>query len=543
MNKSEAWKKATKDMDFKHGTSNLVSDVVKRNAKLFGKGTAVVSKDRSDTFEELYRRTNCLGNGLRNMGVEEQDRVAMLSRNRTEFLECLFGVAACGAVGLPLNIRLAPPEMAFMINHGGAETLIYEEAFSETVNKLRPEIPNVKNYIGIGKAPAGVIGYEGLISSSSTEELELTIGEEDLFLLLYTSGATGRPKGVMINHRTMNMGSWEYWVRRFYTPKDFHLNLFPLFHSAGVVSSMGPFYSGGGQVLMEDMTPQAILEYIEKYKVTSMTLVPTLMVMVLAVPGIEKYDLTSMRDIEYGASPMRVETLREAMKFFANASFSSGLGSTETIGTPCSWLRYEDHVREGTPEQLKRLGSIGRIGGMSADIKLFDENNQEVKQGEVGEFCVRCPYIMSGYWKDPDATAEAFAGGYYHHGDMAYQDKDGYYYLVDRKKDMIVTGGENVYSQEVENVVFSHPAVMEVCVIGVPDEKWGEAIKALVKLRPGATATEEEIKNHCRGRIAGYKIPKSVDFVESIPMTSTGKVNKPLIREKYWAGHAKKIAG
>lgn len=539
---NEARKTAKVEQDYTHATNcNLVNDVARRNAVLFGEKVAVISRDRSDTFEEFYRRANCLGNGLRSLGVKEQDRVAILSRNRAECLECLFGTAACGAVGLPLNTRLADPELVYIINHGEAEILIYEEVFSERVKNISSQLPRIMNYVCMGSAPPESISYEDLISNSSTKEPELTINEDDLYLLLYTSGSTGKPKGVMINHRTMNAGSWEYWVRRNYQPTDFHLNLFPLFHAAGVVSSLAPFYSGGGQVLLEDITPERILECIEEDKVTSITLVPTLLVMILNTPGIEKYDLSSVRDIEYGASPMMVKTLRQAMQVFANANFSSGLGSTEDIGVPCTWLRYEDHVSEGTPEQLKRLGSIGRIGGMTTEIKLLDDNNQEVKQGEVGEFCIRVPFLMSGYWKDPEATEAAFSGGYFHHGDICYQDEDGYYYLVDRKKDMIITGGENVYSQEVEAVIFSHPAVLAVAVIGVPDEKWGEAVKAIVVCKENMKVSEEELKEYCRGKIAGYKIFKSVDFVESIPMTATGKINKPLLREKYGHGYDRKI--
>lgn len=541
-NSNYAWKKAKRVQDSRHATNcNLVNDVVRRNAVLFGEKVAVVSQEKSDTFEEFYRRANRLGNGLRSLGVKEQERVAILSRNRAEYLECLFGTAACGAVGLPLNIRLADPELVYVIKHGDAEILIYEEIFSEKVKNISSQLPKMVNYVCIGSASPGSISYEDLISNSSPKEPELTINEDDLYLLLYSSGSTGKPKGVMISHRTMNAGSWEYWLRRNYQPTDFHLNLFPLFHAAGVVSSLGPFYSGGGQVFLEDITSEKILKYIEEYRVTSITLVPTLMVMILNTPGIEKYDLSFVRDIEYGASPMRVKTLQQAMQVFPNAKFSTGLGSTETIGVPCTWLRYEDHVREGTPERLKKLGSIGRIGGMTTEIKLLDDNNQEVKQGEVGEFCVRAQFLMSGYWKDTVGTEAAFSGGFLHHGDMAYQDEDGYYYLVDRKKDMIITGGENVYSQEVEGFIFSHPAVQEVAIIGVPDEKWGEAVKAVVVCKGNMKVTEEELKEYCRGKIAGYKIPKSIDFVESIPMTATGKINKPLLREKYWQDYDRKI--
>ncbi|RLB08237.1 MAG: long-chain fatty acid--CoA ligase [Deltaproteobacteria bacterium] len=513
-----------------------VGTVLKMNALNFPDKLGCQDKHKTFTFKEWNERSCRLASSLKDMGVGYQERFAIIAYNRVEWMEIYAACAKGGQIAVPIMFRLAPPEIEYIINHSESKAFIVEEPFVETINSIRDKLPTIPKenfiYLGEGKAPNGYIHYEDVMAKGSAEEPDVMVDAADTWTFMYTSGTTGRPKGVVKTHESyiaqyllnnINMG-----VR----PTDKVMLVMPMCHVNSIFYSF-PYTYVTAPVMVYNMIsfdPEDLLKTIAEYKITFTSLVPTHYIMMLALPDEvkKKYDVSCIRQLLISSAPARKDLKLAIMDYFKNAELWEAYGSTEA--GLVTLLRPED--------QFKKLGSIGReIFGIDR-IKILDENGNEVPVGEIGELYSRTPQIFKEYWKDPEKTKEVFQGEWFTAGDMAKKDEDGYYYLVDRKANMIITGGENVYPSEVENVVGAHPAIKDVAVIGVPDPKWGEAVKAVVILHDGYTPSkelEQEIIEFCKGKIAGYKRPKSVDFIkdEEMPRTGTGKILHRVLRERY----------
>ena len=518
-----------------------VGDVIKMHAINIPDKIAIKDTFRQATFREWDERANRLADALSDLGVRKGDRFAILAYNCVEWMEIYAAAAKGGQITVPIMFRLAPPEIEYIINHSESKAFLVAAEFVEMVDGMRDRLPVPQEnyvYMGSGDVPSGYVHYEDFVGRGRLTPADVIVDSADIWNIMYTSGTTGRPKGVVRTHdgniaqyvlNNINMG-----VR----PDDKVMLVMPMCHINSIFYSFSYSYVGASCFVynMISFDPEDLLSTIDREKITFTSLVPTHYIMMLALPDEvkRKYDVSSIRQLLISSAPARKDTKLAIMDYFMNAELWEAYGSTEQ--GLMTLLRPED--------QMKKLGSIGKeIFGIDR-IKILDENRREVPDGDVGEIFVRTPIVFREYWKDPDKTKEVFEGEWSTAGDMGKKDEEGYYYLVDRKANMIITGGENVYPSEVENIVGSHPAVRDVAVIGVPHEKWGEAVKAVVILHKGQASSEElerEIIQHCRGKIAGYKIPKSVDFIreEEMPRTGTGKILHRVLRERYgkWNDH------
>jgi acyl-CoA synthetase (AMP-forming)/AMP-acid ligase II len=510
-------------------------DVVKMHAINIPHKVAIKDKFRQATFKEWEERANRLANTLSDLGVRKGERFAILAYNCIEWMEIYAASAKGGQITVPVMFRLAPPEIEYIINHSESKAFLVAEEFIEIIAGMRDKLPVPQGnyvYMGNGKAPEGYLHYEDLMEKGAPSQPDVLVDSADIWNIMYTSGTTGRPKGVV---RTHEGNIAEYIlndINMAVRPDDKVMLVMPMCHINSIFYSFAYTYVGGSCFVynMISFDPEDLIRTIDEEKITFTSLVPTHYIMMLALPEEvkRKYDVNSIRQLLISSAPARKDTKVEIMKYFGNAELWEAYGSTEQ--GLMTLLRPED--------QMEKLGSIGKeIFGIDR-IKILDENRKEVPPGEVGEIFVRTPIVFKEYWKDPQKTKEVFEGEWSTAGDMGRIDEDGYYYLVDRKANMIITGGENVYPSEVENIVGSHAAVKDIAVIGVPHEKWGEAVKAVVILHEKYAPSEDlatELIQHCKGKIAGYKIPKSVDFIEEeeMPRTGTGKILHRILRERY----------
>ncbi|MBU2499182.1 MAG: AMP-binding protein [Proteobacteria bacterium] len=514
-----------------------VGDILKMNALNVPDKLGWQDKTKNYTFEAWNDRACRLANGLKNLGIGYRDTFAVLSYNRGEWMDVYAGCAKGGQIVVPVMFRLAGPEIEYIVTHAECKGFIVEAPFVELINGIRDNLPVPKDayiFLGEGPVPEGYVGYEELLAGSSPGEHDLFVHGDDVWNIMYTSGTTGRPKGAVRTHEShlahyvlsnINMGV---------LPTDKVMLVMPMCHVNSIQYSF-PYTLVTAPVFVYNMVsfdPEDLLRTIGKYKITYTSLVPTHYRMILDLSDDIKrnVDVSSIRQLLISSAPASRDLKMEIMDYFKNAELWEAYGSTE--GGLATLLRPED--------QFKKLGSIGKeIFGIDR-IRLLDENKKEVPQGEVGEMFCRAPCLFKEYFKDPEKTKEVFEGEWFSAGDMARRDEDGYLTLVDRKANMIITGGENVYPSEVENILKAHDAVLEVAVVGVPDEKWGEAIKAVVVLKAGYEPGEdlaEILMDFCRGKIAGYKRPKSIEFIsgEEMPRTATGKVLHRVLKGRYGA--------
>jgi len=517
------------------------ADIIYRNALLYPDEEAFIAGKERITFAQFNTRVNSLIHGLHSMGVKKGDGIGVLSWNGVEYTDVYGAAMKGGFIISPFNPRLQAAELEYLINYSESNTLFVGPEFMEMVTQLRPLLPRVKNYISLRGPGPKMISHQELLSTHSKEEPDVTIDEKDPFLIFYTSGTTGVPRGALYTHdrniENTKLKALEIGVE----PGDKHIMILPLFHVGGYSHFWTFFYVGGSNVIMPPGTfdPAETLRVVQDEKATDLHIVPTHLVTMLALPNIKQYDLSHLKRIWYAASPMPAELLRKGMERF-DAIFMQGYGQSES-GPEITFFPKKFHrVLDKPPEEQKILASCGKpcIG---AHVRIVDEKNNDVKPHVVGEVIAKSKMVMQEYWRKPDETRDTLAGGWLHTGDMGYYDEKGYIYLVDRKKDMIVTGGENVYPREVEEVLYRHPAVSEVAVIGVPDPLWIERVHAVVVLKQGGQATAEEIMNFCKQSLARYKAPKSVDFADSLPKNPQGKILKREIRKQYWSGLERNI--
>ena len=490
-------------------------------------------KFRTMTFKQWNERSCRLANGLAKLGVKKGDRFAILAYNCVEWMEIYAASSKGGQVTVPIMFRLAPPEMEYVINHSECKALIVQKELVELANSIRDKLPGIpkENYIffGDGPTPAGYQSYEGIIAGALPDEPDVVVDGDDTWNIMYTSGTTGKPKGVIRTHEG-NVAQYVLnGINMGLKPTDCVMLVMPMCHINSIYYSFTYTYVSAKVFVynMISFDPVDLLKTIEKEKITFTSLVPTHYIMMLALPDEikRKIDVSSIRQLLISSAPARKDTKLAIMDYFKNAELWEAYGSTEA--GLVTLLRPE--------EQFKKLGSIGREIWGTDRIKIMDENGKELPRGEVGELYARTPHIFKGYWKDPERTKSVFQGEWFSAGDMAYQDEEGYFVLVDRKANMIITGGENVFPSEVENLLGAHPAIKYVAVIGIPHEKWGEAVKAIVTLHQGKSVTDKELIELCKGKIASYKIPKSIDIIkdEEMPMTPTGKILHRILRERY----------
>lgn len=513
---------------------------LKRAALIQGRETATVCEGRSRTWREVEDRVARLAAVLRAAGMQEGDRVAVLSLNSDRYLELFFGVPWGGGAIVPMNTRWGRAEMSHALNDSGAKILCVDVAHATLLRALLDTCPAVKAVIhlgnengtveGVGRRVVEAVGYEEALAAAEPMPDRLR-GYEDLAGLFYTSGTTGKSKGVMLSHTNLFSNALTIVGYMGLNEQTVYLHCMPMFHVSGVARVYSITLGAGKHVIVPRFEASEILATIEREKVKVSVFVPTMLNMMLHLPDFGRYDISSLTDIAYGASPMPKSLIRQTMEKIPGARFTQAYGMTE-LSPVVTALLPEHHILDGPGSA--RIRSAGRpvIG---AEIRVVDEEDRDVLPGEVGQVLARGPMVMKGYWNLPELTEQTLRGGWMHTGDAGRMDEDGFLYIVDRVKDMIVTGGENVYSAEVEDALYQHPAVRECAVIGIPHEKWIEAVHAVVVLKNGETPTEGEIIAHCRGLISHYKCPRSVEFrADPLPLSGSNKVLKTELRRPYW---------
>jgi acyl-CoA synthetase (AMP-forming)/AMP-acid ligase II len=516
-----------------------ITQSVKRAVQQNPRGRATVFGARTRRWDEFGARVARLGAGLQSIGVQPGDRVAVLALNSDRYLETYAAVPWAGAVVVPLNIRWAAAENVYAINDSGAKALIVDDTFAALAASIRPELGSVGEIIHMGDAapPAGMTSYEHLIESSARMP-DVGRSGEDLAGIFYTGGTTGFPKGVMLSHRSL----WACAAANmaiFPVSRDFiYLHAAPMFHIADFSMTMVTLSAGAQNAIIPGFTAERVLAAIEEHRVTSVLLVPTMIHMLVTHPQLAKTDTSSLKDLIYGASPMPEELLRQAMHALPHCRFIHAYGQTELSPTVTT-LPPEYHTLNGPAAD--KLTSVGRAVS-SCEVEVVDAEGVEVPRGAIGEIRVRGLNTMLGYWNKPEETAATFRDGWVYTGDAGRMDEEGFLYIVDRIKDMIISGGENVYTVEVENACLKHPAVSQCAVIGIPHETWGETVHAIVVVKDGEQVLAEDLIAHCHRLIAGYKCPRSIEFrSEPFPLSGAGKVLKRQLRAPHWEGRNRQV--
>ncbi|MEW6489005.1 MAG: long-chain-fatty-acid--CoA ligase [Thermodesulfobacteriota bacterium] len=518
-----------------------LGDGLRINSWKYPNKVAVVFEDRRLTYEELNRRANKLAHAMLRIGVKRQEKVALLMHNNLEFIEMYNGLARIGAISVPVNFRLVDKELTYVIDNSDAIALVVGDNLLKSLDLSKMSRLSKENILVVGPdVPEGFQSYEDFIQQMPDTEPEVELSEADIFYFGYTSGTTGFPKGAMIKTRNTLEVVKNAVLRNAgrkgvdMTQRVF-LAIMPLCHSNSIWATLITLWMGGTNVVFPSgkFDPEKVLSTIAKEQVTTSSMVPTMITRILDLPEEvrARYDITSLTSLGSSSAPLHTKTKEAALEFFRKASFSEGYGSTETGAL--TTLRHKD--------QKRKVRSIG-LPNPGITIKLVDEDGNLVTEpGKIGTLWAKTPAAFAGYYKDPEKSKSAIDGEWVTAGDMAFIDEEGFYFLADRKNDMIISGGENIYPLEIEEVLVQHPAVAEVAVVGVPNEKWGEEVKAVVVLKEDAQTSEEEILEFCKGRLAGYKRPRSVDFADDLPKTATGKILKRLVKQKYWAGQERMI--
>lgn len=507
-----------------------VSDVIASHARLHPNNIGTRDSKRGLTFADWNDRATRLANGLLGLGLNKGDRVVVLAYNCVEWMEIYVALARAGLVAVPVNFRLLGPEISYIVSHSEARAVIVQDDLRDRVESIQSGLPiEPRCWIHFGASTlAGWSGYESLIAAASPHAPAAITRPEDPFALMYTSGTTGQPKGALRNHEGNALLALATALEFGFSRADTCLLVMPMCHANSLYFGLTFMYLGATVVVDDHKSfdPEAMLATLARDRVTFTSLVPTHYIMMLGLPAAVKarHDVSAVGKLLISSAPARKDTKLAILDHFRNSRLFELYGATET-----GWVTVLK-----PDEQIKQLGSVGREWSGSGAIRILDVDGQEVPDGEVGELFSRTPYVFDGYWKNPEKTAEAFCGEWCSVGDMARRDVDGYIHLVDRKSNMIISGGENIYPSEIEGVLGAHPKVMDIAVIGVPDAKWGEAVQAVIVLHDGQQASEAEMLDFCRERLASYKRPRSVLFVADaeMPRTATGKILHRTLRER-----------
>jgi fatty-acyl-CoA synthase len=501
-------------------------DWIKRHAERTPQKIALVDAhtDRRLTYAQFNERANRFAGFLvETLGLKPQERISILAQNSSDYYEVLFGCGKAGVILNTLNWRLASPELEFIINDCQPRLLIYEPMFAETVDALREKIPCEFYMQLVGESPREEWSYEKALQAGSPVGVRLPpLTYDDTWAIIYTSGTTGKPKGARVTFGNFFYNAVGMGLAVDLTSEDVNINVLPTFHIGGLGLYACPtIHVGGTVVIMRTFDPQEFMRLVQEWRVTKFLLVPSIYLMLVEHLDLERYDLSSVKSWASGGSALPPSLVHQYAE--QGIIIQQGFGMTET-GPTVFIINKEDAVR--------KAGSVGKPV-MHTDVRIMDREGNVLGANEVGELCIRGGNVIGGYWNRPEATAEAILDGWLHSGDAAKFDEEGFYYIVDRWKDMFISGGENVYPAEVENVIYHHPAVAEVAVIGVPHPKWQEVGMAIVVLKEGFTLSEEEVIEFCQGKLARYKIPKSVAFIDQLPRTAAGKVLKRELRQQY----------
>jgi len=517
-----------------------LSWALRRAARLYGDVVGVTAGDRSLTYTELARRVAGLGTALDGLEVPVGARVGFLGANSLAHLECWLAVPAFGRVLVDLNFRLAEDELAFMADDAAVELLVVDPEQLEVARTLQDRCPALRHVVLDAPGPVAdaSLRYEDLVASAPGDPGGT--GPDALAAISYTGGTTGLPKGVMLSHGNLLSNATHNLLATKHRPADRFLHVCPMFHAAGTANIFACTWVGASQVVLPRFEAATVLHAIERERISHTVLVPTMLAMLLDAPAFSTTDLSSLRNIQYAASPISPELQRRVLEVF-DCEVAQFYGMTEASPT-VSHLSPEDHRLgfEGQEPQRGRLASIG-VPVPGVEVEVRDFSGKVLGPGEIGELWVRGPNVMLGYWNRPETTGESLVDGWYRSGDAAYADEQGFLFMVDRLKDMIITGGENVYCIEVEAALISHPGVLEAAVFGIPHETWGESVHAIVTLSPGADVNEEDLIAHCRRSIAGFKVPRSIDVqLDPLPKSGAGKILKNRLREPFWPAPARR---
>ncbi|MEO8297108.1 MAG: long-chain-fatty-acid--CoA ligase [Burkholderiales bacterium] len=517
-----------------------ITQFLRRAARMFPQRDGVRSGSRRTTWAAMAERVPRMAAVLQAQGIEPGDRVAVLAMNNDVYAELLFAVPWASGVVVPLNIRWAVPENVYALQHSGAKVLCVDESFAHMAAELKAQCPEIRSvvYIGHDAAPPALLDLASALRAAPAAD-ESTRQGDDLYAIFYTGGTTGFPKGVMLSHKNAFCLAMS-WIAALPPGEEpvVHMHVGGLFHLSGAAYVWYTTACAGTNVMLPKFDALPVLQAISAHRVNSTVLIPTMVNMLLAHEDFDQYDMTSMQRCIYGGSPIPEALVLKAMEKLPSWAFTHAYGMTETAGMATT-LPWRYHALDG--EHAGRRLSCGRAS-VVCELRIVRPDDTEAPRGEVGEIAMRGDNIMLGYWADPDASAHALRGGWMHSGDAAYMDDEGFVYIVDRVKDMIVSGGENVYSAEVENALHKHPAVRECAVIGIPHEKWGEAVHAVVVVADPAALDAATLIAHCRALIAPYKCPRTIDIrTEPLPKTAAGKITKPPLREPFWQDHKRRV--
>jgi len=502
----------------------LLGEQLKRASHIDPHREAFIYKDQRLTYQQIDDRATHLAGWLQSNGINHNDKVGFIMKNSLAFAEVFFGIALSGGVGVPINFRLAAEEFKFIINNSDTKILIIDDDYADKIESIRDELPNVELIVTVGEldSESKFIHYDSIFEKTVHFTPCEKLTDEDPGMIVYTSGTTGRPKGAVLTHKNLIIDRlillWEVGTpmhsRQLIVP--------PMFHVAAMAYLIRSCMVVGTSVIHRVFEPEKILQTLEKEKINTMFLVPSMWNNLLQVPDMEKYDLSSMQECSTGGAISPLGLKKKIMKVFKNASYGEAFGQTE-MSPSATTLNRDDTIR--------KTDSVGRPI-LNVEIRVVDEEMNDVPVGEVGEIVYRGPTVMKEYYNNPEATKNAFKDGWFHSGDLVRVDEEGFVYIVDRKKDMIISGGENIYPAEIEEVLYTHPDILECAVVGFPDIDWGESVKAYIVLKQGKQLTEVDIIEFCKERLASYKKPKEVEFLDELPRNPSGKVLKTVLRDQ-----------
>ncbi len=498
--------------------------------------TAIIFENKRLSYMELAERTNRLANALRGLGVKKGDKVAIMQVNTNEVIESYFAIAKLDAIYIPLSFRAKAEELTYMLNNSDADALLVGSRYVPMIDSIKKDLPHVKYFIALEQPAKWMKEYERLLASASSDDVFPESQDDDMTILMYTAGTTGAPKGVMLSHN-----SFSTYVLNNVSPPDPEVDeknilTVPLYHIAGIQAVLAAVYGGRTLVLQRQFEADDWMRLVEKEKVNRAMMVPTMLKQLMEHPDFTKRDLSSLKVITYGAAPMPLEVIKKAIELMPNTRFINAFGQTESAST-ITMLSPEDHVIDPSlpaaekEKRFKRLASIGKPLS-DVEIRIVDEDGKDVPSGVAGEIAARGPRVMKGYWKQEAATSQTIRGGWLFTGDLGYVDEEGYIFLSGRAKDVIKRGGELIACEEIEQVLLSHPSVDDAAVIGVPDDTWGEIIRALIVPKPGAKVAPEELTEYSRQKLSSYKKPESIIFVNELPRNPMGKVLKRVLRDQ-----------